>query len=362
MGLGPGNGVDYPGEVDVSVIGASGAIGRQVAISLVAGGVVPPTSRLQLVGRHDGDSARVLPGFAADLRDAYAETLPEVDVALCPEDVLADIIIVAAGRAVPTDVRRPADRTGLARDNAGVFERYARALARYGHGEELVLVVTNPVELGVHIFSEHHPRARVLGMGAFLDTLRFRREIADDLGVRRQRVHGLVLGEHGAHMVPCWSTVSAYGFDSPEGRARLSALARQDDLAPGEAVAEVAARMRGEGTRAALRWVAGLSPALRVFVKPYVTHLSGAKTAVGTAEMISRLVETMQRGQPMQAAAQLRLDGEFLGIEGVTGVPALLSNRGVERVDSIALQVDEAAGVRAAAVHSQRLIEETLPS
>lgn len=342
------------------MIGAAGAIGRQIAISLIADGAIPPTSRLQLVGRAEGRSAQVLPGFAADLRDAYAETLPELDVALRPEDVLADIIIVAAGTAVPTDSERVVDRAALARDNAAVFDRYARALARYGHGEELVLVVTNPVELGVHIFSQHHPRKRVLGMGAFLDTLRFRREVAEDLGVRRQRVHGLVLGEHGAHMVPCWSTVSAYGFDSPEGRARLASLQPSHEIEPLAAVAEVRARLQREGAREALRWVASLSPAMRVFVKPYVTHLSGAKTAVGTAEMISRLVETMQRGQQMLAAAQLRLEGEFLGITGVTGVPALLSNRGVERVETPALTDGEAERLRAAAVHTAHLIEETL--
>lgn len=343
--------------MDVSVIGASGAIGRQIAISLVEGGVLPSTARLQLVGRRDGRSAQLLPGLAADLSDAYAETLPEIDVALAPEEVLGDILIVAAGQATSVDASQRIDRTDLAAENARVFERYARVLAKTGHGEEIVLVVTNPVELGVHIFSQHHPKDRVIGMGAFLDTLRFRREIAFDLGVRRQRVHGLVLGEHGGRMVPCWSTVSAFGFDSQEGRARLATLQRLDDPEPAAALAEVTDLLVQEGPQAAYRRVAEFGPALRVFIKPYVTHLSGAKTAVGTAEIISRLVETMMGGRQMLAAAQLRLSGEFLGIEGVTGVPALLSNRGVERIEPVHLDPHEERRVRAAAATSAALIE-----
>lgn len=351
----------YTVPVDVAIIGASGAIGRQTAISLVESGVLPPTSRLQLVGRQDGPSQHLLPGLAADLTDAFAETLPEIDVALDPQDVLADIVIVAAGAAIPTSEGTPRERGELAQDNAAVFERYARALRRTGHGEELVLVVTNPVELGVHIFSQHHPRNRVIGMGAFLDTLRFRREIAADLGIRRQRVHGLVLGEHGSHMVPCWSTVSAYGFDSEEGRTRLMALQSADEPSPSAAVAEVTDILRTQGPAAAYRRAASFGPTLRVYTKPYITHLSGAKTAIGTAEIICRLVETILGGQQLQAAAQLQLEGEFLGIHGVTGVPALLSNRGVERIEPVALTDAEADAVRSAAIHSAALIKKARP-
>ena len=78
---------------------------------------------------------------------------------------------------------------------------------------------------------------------------------------------------------------------------------------------------------------------------------------MGTAEIICRLVETMLGGRQMLSAAQLRLEGEFLGISGVTGVPALLSNRGVERIEPVVLAEDEAEAVRRAAAHSATLME-----
>ena len=69
----------------------------------------------------------------------------------------------------------------------------------------------------------------------------------------------------------------------------------------------------------------------------------------GTAEMITRLLETILAGNQTLAAAQVKLEGEFLGIHGVTGVPVVLSNRGFARVEPIQLWAEEAQAVQAAA-------------
>ena len=47
---------------------------------------------------------------------------------------------------------------------------------------------------------------------------RFRWEIASDLGIRRQRVRGFMLGEHGNGMVPIWSSVRVQGMTENEWR------------------------------------------------------------------------------------------------------------------------------------------------
>jgi len=59
--------------MDISVIGAGGAIGWEIVAQLVAGRVLKPTERLQLVGKHGGASERVLFGLRSDLTDAYTE-------------------------------------------------------------------------------------------------------------------------------------------------------------------------------------------------------------------------------------------------------------------------------------------------
>ena len=339
--------------MDIAIIGASGTIGRQIAISLVQEHVISSSSRLQLVGRWGGASERILPALASDLSDAYAEIIPEIEVVFEPTEMRADIIIVAAGQTVSAKpahlLDRPPDRLELAKINEPILKTYARALESKAHGEEIVLVITNPVELGVHIFSQHHPRSRVIGMGAFLDTLRFRREIATELGIRRQNVQGFVLGEHGMSMVPCWSTVSAYGFNSREGLAKLQGLKRSDDPDKKTALMSIMEILAEEGTIAAYRKTASFSAALRTFIKPFITHCSGEKTPVGVAEIITRLVETIVMGNQVLAAAQVALQGEFLGIEGVTGVPVVLSNAGIVRIEPLTLWREEAEEVLAAA-------------
>jgi malate dehydrogenase len=185
-------------------------------------------------------------------------------------------------------------------------------------------------------------------MGSYLDTLRFRREIAADLGVRRQRVQGLVLGEHGPRMVPCWSTVSVYGFVAPDGQARLAALRNPADPPAAAACAEVLELLERAGTRAAFERAAQFGPALRTLVKPCITQASGARTPVATAEMIVRLLSTLLTGGRVLTAAQVQLRGEFLGLHGVTGAPVVLTPGGIDRFVQFGLTPAEAGAVRAA--------------
>src|SRR5256884_1512900 len=203
-------------EMDISVIGASGGVGAETVNQLLAGRVLTPSERLQMVG------------LQSDLSDAYAEVTPELEVVLTPEKIRGDIVILAAGAPVMAPNQT---RNELAQLNLPVFRRYAQAIAAHGHGQELVLVVSNPVELAVEVFSQYLGRHRVIGVGGYSDSLRFRREIAHDLGVRRQLVHAFVVGEHGGNMVPLWSSVRILGRDG------------------GQAVADVD-RLRGEGVPA----------------------------------------------------------------------------------------------------------------
>jgi malate dehydrogenase len=340
-----------PSSMDISIIGAAGSVGRQIAIGLIRQGLLSRNSRLQLVGHKGGLSEQSLPGIATDLTDAFAEDLPEIDLAYGPQEVLGDIIILAAGDAVGRgDMRSRAD---LAKNNQPLVESYARAIARHGHGEELLLVLTNPVESSVDLCCRHLDRKRVIGMGAYLDSLRFRQEIAADLGVQRQRVQGLVLGEHGPRMVPCWSTVDVHGFESSDGRARLSALRSPKDPSVPDAIAMISRAVQTKGSAAAYALASRMGPALRTVVKPYVTQFSGARSPASTAEMILRLLGALLSGGQVLTAAQIRLEGEFLDLRGVVGAPIVLTLNGVDRVVPYALSVEEQAQVRTSVLRSR---------
>ena len=330
--------------MDVSVIGASGDCGREIVAQLVALGVLEPTERLQLVGRASGRSGKILFGLCSDLKDAYAEKAPMLDVALQPEDIVADVIVMTAGATVGGE---STSRAQLASKNLAVFETYAQAIAATGYGHEVVVIVTNPVELAVEVFSRHLGRHRVIGVGAYSDTLRFRREIAADVGVRRQLVQGFIVGEHGEGMVPLWSSVQIHGMTREELRETRHRLRQNRSIGhfPAEVAAEkqtVMELLQIGNIPKAYSYVDSLSPDLRVVLKPFVTHLSGAKTVAATANVTVDLVQNLLQGREVVISGQVKLAGEFYDIHTPFGAPIVVTPSGWSRVVSLQLWAEEA--------------------
>lgn len=322
--------------MDISVIGASGGCGRDVVDKLVSDGVLGRRELLQLVGANPRSSRPAyLHGLRADLQDAYAENVPELDVTDDPNQIIGDVVVMAAGATFPTDAAQSGslqDRHALAHTNIALFETYARAIAhnRRGH-PPVVIVLSNPVELGVHIFSQHLPREHVLGMGAFSDSQRFRWEIASELGLARQRVHAAMGGEHGLGMVPLWSTVRIHGLSAVETRdtvARLRAGVTTQEYGPRLAAehAGIMALMQDDpvgGPVKALERIAQLPPDLRVALKPFPVHYSQAKTVAATSSASVELVKALCEGRSVEVCAQFEHQGEG-DIEGPVGNRLLL--------------------------------------
>lgn len=355
------------------MIGATGDVGRQVCTQLVERQVLAPTSRLQLVGRAGGASERAVHGLRADLVDAYDEHAPLLDVAHSPADVAADVVVVAAGITAPARAGADPDRRLLAETNRAVLAEHADAIARYGSGHEVVIVVTNPVELGVAVMAERLGRHRVIGMGAWLDTLRFRREVALELGVRRHRVGGFVAGQHGEDAVPLWSTVRVSGLDLAERRRAVEGLRRGRtlDVLPAEIAAakhELAA-VAVDDIGAAFDLIDTWPADLRAVTRPWMTHQSGAKTPAGTASATVDLVDTVLDGREIVVAGQVALDGEIAladgrggetaPFRGVLGVPLVLGPEGWTRVLLDALPDDEARRLAGAADGVGRMLAAT---
>ena len=326
----------------ISIVGASGGVGREIVVQLIRDRVLQGRETLQLIG---GDPhsphPHLLKGFRADLLDAYAEIAPEIEVVDDLEKMDGDIVVMTAGRTFATapETVNHASRDELAAGNLPIFERFALALAaQQREVPPVAIIVTNPVELGVSAFARHLPRAYVIGMGAHSDSLRFRAEIAADLGIRRQRVQGNGVGEHGAGLVPLWSSVRVSGLAPAQWQAAL-----RDKIKPvpaPEFPATVAREMKAmvaflhddphEGPARAYEHISTLSPDLRVVLKPLVTHYTEAKTVVATAHAAVDLVEWISRGFSVEIAAQFEHDGEN-GLTGPCGTRLILSGK-VEQV------------------------------
>ncbi|MBE9111303.1 malate dehydrogenase [Nodosilinea sp. LEGE 07298] len=135
----------------------------------------------------------------------------------------SDIVVITAG--LP---RRP----GMTRDDLTqvngkiVVETVRQALAVSPQAS--IIVVTNPLDVMTYLAwkASGLPSQRVMGMAGVLDSARFQRFIAWELGVPPQDVSAMVLGGHGDLMVPLprYTTVSGIPVSELLSSDRLTAL------------------------------------------------------------------------------------------------------------------------------------------
>ena len=353
--------------MNISIIGASGGVGRGIAIQLIRDRHLEAHETLQLVDANPhSPHPHLLHGLRADLLDAHAEIAPQIAVANNVDATDGDIVIMTAGRTfatAPTQINH-ASRDELATGNLPIFVHCAQAVARSAQDKRpLVIIVTNPVELGVQIFAQHLPRDYVIGMGAHSDSLRFRQEIAADLGVRRQRVHGYIVGEHGLGLVPLWSSVRVSGLAAADWaayRARAATSAADFSAILGEETKRIVAMLHDDaecGPLRAYEHIAALAPDLRVALKPLATHYTQAKTVVATAHATVDLVEAVLLGASVEVAAQVQHEGES-GLHGPCGARLILADKVEQLLPLDNCTDDEMALIRASNRAVQSKIEQ----
>jgi malate dehydrogenase len=312
----------------LAIVGAFGTVGRQLTHLVLNSGLLPSSGRLQLITRPAGAGADQLFGFRADLLDADVDGAPEIEVGVGPEMLDADIVVMLAGQTLPHDPASHVDRAALAASNAEIFHSYARAAAARGR-LPVVLVQSNPVELGVAVFCQYLDRHRVLGLGAVNDTQRLRRELAITCGVRRPDVQTLMVGQHGDNLVPLWSQTRVRGWSADEIATAVGAIRGGRHLSdfPDEiraARSTVLALLIAGDIAGAREAITALPPGVRSAVKPFFIHYTnGRSTEASTAAAVHSVLESVLHADYRVLPAQVKLAGEFANIHGVVGVPVL---------------------------------------
>ena len=236
----------------------------------------------------------------------------------------ADVCIVTAGVA-----RKP----GMSRDdligiNARIIKTVAEAIVTHAPGA-FVIVVSNPLDAMVTLMKQltGFPKQQVVGMAGVLDSARYRRFLAWELGVSVASVNAMVLGGHGDDMVPIRSHTTVNGIP-------VAALIAADRLAA------IEQRVRQAGAE-----VINL-------LKTGSAYYSPASSALQMAEAYLH-----DRKAVLPAAAYL--EGEY-GLRGLyVGVPVQIGAGGVEKVFEIALTPDEKQALEVSASHVRELVEAT---
>lgn len=346
--------------MNVAIVGATGHCGRQVAAQLIERSVLPESGIIHLIGHAGGAHESQLWGLRADLRDAFADHAPEIEIGNDVSTVDADLVVMMAGATVTRETK---DRAALAETNRRIFAEVAEAVGRMP-GEPMVVVQSNPVELAVAAFTRYLPRHRVLGAAAWSDSLRFRRELAAELGVRRPMVDAQMWGQHGDHLVPIWSRVSARGVSEQQVADAIGAARDGRSLAdlPEEIAASrgrMLATINDGDVRGAFEFVQSQPADIRAAIKPFFTHFTaGQTTELATAHAVVDIIGYLANGQQTTIPAQVVLDGEIQGLVGPLAVPVLLDPRGWSQVVDEALADDEQAALIAASASIDGLVSE----
>ncbi len=223
----------------------------------------------------------------------------------------SDVVVVTAGMP-----RKPGmSRDDLIQTNVVIVRSVCEKVREYAPNS-IVIVVSNPLDAMVYTAWRvtGFPTHRIMGQAGALDVARFRAFIAMELGVSVEDISALLLGGHGDDMVPLPRLTSVHGIPladlMPEDRIR--ACVDRAKVGGGEIVKLM-------GTSA--------------YYAP----------ASGTIQMVEAIVKDKKRIIPSAAYCEDEF-GIAPGQKGkgyFVGVPALLGDRGVERIVTFKMTPEE---------------------
>ena len=178
--------------IKVSIMGATGVIGKNVAFKLARTDVI---DEIVLFSREE--SFNKAKGETYDMYDALSAE--NVDCDLIPSSNYEDlkdsqVVLITAGVPRKGDM----DRLELAGTNARIVREYARQIAIHAP-DTIILVATNPVDVMTTIAykASGFERSRVIGVGNHLDSLRLKTYLSRHFKIHSSEIHTRVIGEHG---------------------------------------------------------------------------------------------------------------------------------------------------------------------
>jgi L-lactate dehydrogenase len=186
----------------VAIIG-TGHVGATAAYAMMLRGLF---TQILLI---DADGPRAQ-AEALDIADANALARPAHVLRGDYRDAGdAAIVVITAGATTHGEE----SRLSVAGRSAAIVADCARRVVEAGFGG-VMIVASNPVDAMAQVAQRASglPVGQVIGTGTLLDSARFRRRLADRLGVAPVSVEGQVLGEHGDSEVAVFSGVRIGGL------------------------------------------------------------------------------------------------------------------------------------------------------
>ena len=223
----------------------------------------------------------------------------------------SDVIIITAG--VP---RKP----GMSRDdllgiNLKIIKQVAEGI-KTNAPNAFVICITNPLDVMVMAFQKYSglPVHKVVGMAGILDSSRFKLFLSEELNVPVKEIDAMVMGGHGDTMVPLPR------FTKVSGQP-LMELVKEGKISE-EKLESINQRTRDGGAE-------------------IVKYLEKGSAFYAPAASGVEMAEAFLKDQKKLLPCAAYLHGEY-GINNVyAGVPVIIGNEGVEKIEEIDLNENE---------------------
>ena len=223
----------------------------------------------------------------------------------------SDVIIITAG--VP---RKP----GMSRDdllgiNLKIIKQVAQGIKKHSP-DAFVICITNPLDVMVMAFQKYSglPTNKVVGMAGILDSSRFKLFLSLELNVPVKDIDAMVMGGHGDTMVPLPR------FTKVLGKPLLD-LVKEGRISE-ERLENINQRTRDGGAE-------------------IVKYLEKGSAFYAPAASGVQMAEAYLNNSKQILPCAVFLNGEY-GFKNVyAGVPVIISNNGVEKIEEIELDEKE---------------------
>lgn len=246
-------------------------------------------------------------GDAMDLSDVLSFTNPKqiykADYSDCKD---AEVVVITAG--IPQ--KSGESRLDLIEKNLKIFKDMIGQIVDSGF-DGIFLVASNPVDILTYATWKYSnfPANKVIGTGTTLDSSRFKKEIANLIGIDPRSVDAFIMGEHGDSEFAVWSHTNVGGMPLYEWVKIHSETDEKELLDTFEKVKNAAYE---------------------------IIDKKGA-TFYGIGMALARIVEAIINDQNSVFSTSSYLEGEY-GLKDIfIGVPSVIGKDGVKWVLEVPL-------------------------
>ena len=268
-------------------------------------------------------------GDAMDLSDVLSFTNPKriykADYKDCKD---AEVVVITAG--IPQ--KSGESRLDLIEKNLKIFKDMIGKIVASGF-DGIFLVASNPVDILTYATWKYSkfPANKVIGTGTTLDSSRFKKEIANLIGIDPRSVDAFIMGEHGDSEFPVWSHTNVGGMPLYEWVKSHSETDEKELLDTFDKVKNAAYE---------------------------IIDKKGA-TFYGIGMALTRIVEAIINDQNSVFSTSSYLDGEY-GLKDIyIGVPSVIGKDGVKWVLEVPLTDIEDERMKESAKTLKEIIEKS---